>query len=67
LVEARHCDPFRILGIHFSDGQHLARVLRPDAAEVSVSFMAKIQSHKNFTRMDDNGLFEGGVGGYSRE
>jgi hypothetical protein len=36
LVEARHCDPFRILGVRESDGKFLARVFRPDAAQVGI-------------------------------
>lgn len=36
LVEARHCDPFKILGIREISGSVCARVLRPDAAQATV-------------------------------
>ena len=32
LIEARHCDPFRILGLRKSNEQMVARAIRPDAA-----------------------------------
>src|SRR4029077_6306463 len=34
LIEARHFDPFKLLGVREFQGSQFARVLRPDAAEV---------------------------------
>ena len=36
LIEARHCDPFRILGIREQDGKWIGRVFRPDAGKVEI-------------------------------
>ncbi len=36
LIEARHCDPFRVLGIREHRGKWHARVLRPGASRVEV-------------------------------
>ena len=61
LIEARHCDPFRILGIRSLEGGFLARVLRPDASEVAVIIDAKGAKPQKLTRVDEHGLFEGEV------
>ncbi|MFA7343474.1 MAG: 1,4-alpha-glucan branching protein GlgB [Terrimicrobiaceae bacterium] len=34
LIEARHCDPFRILGLREFQGRWIGRAFRPDAAKV---------------------------------
>jgi 1,4-alpha-glucan branching enzyme len=65
LIEARHCDPFRILGIRSCDGKFVARVLRPDAAEVAVILEGKGAKPQKLTRLDEHGLFEGEVTGFS--
>ena len=65
LVEARHCDPFRILGIRSCDGKFAARVLRPDAAEVAVILEGKGAKPQKLTRLDEHGLFEGEIAGFS--
>ena len=65
LIEARHCDPFRILGIRPCDGKHVARVLRPDAAEVAVILEGKGAKPQNLTRLNEHGLFEGEIAGFS--
>jgi len=36
LIEARHGDPFRLLGLREFQGSYFARVWRPDAAEVAL-------------------------------
>ena len=36
LIEARHFDPFKLLGIREFQGSLFGRVFRPDAAEVTV-------------------------------
>ena len=65
LVEARHCDPFRILGIRSCDGKFAACVLRPDAAEVAVILEGKGAKPQKLTRLDEHGLFEGEIAGFS--
>ena len=65
LIEARHCDPFRILGIRSCDGKFVARVLRPDAAEVAVILEGKGVKPQKLTRLDEHGLFEGEIAGFS--
>lgn len=64
LVEARHCDPFRILGIRSCDAKFVARVLRPDAAEVAVILESKGAKPQKLTRLDEHGLFEGEIAGF---
>ena len=65
LIEARHCDPFRILGIRSCDRKFVARVLRPDAAEVAVILEGKGVKPQKLTRLDEHGLFEGEIAGFS--
>jgi 1,4-alpha-glucan branching enzyme len=65
LIEARHCDPFRILGIRSCDGKFVARVLRPDAAEVAVILEGKGAKQQKLSRLDEHGLFEGELTGFS--
>ena len=65
LIEARHCDPFRILGIRSCDRKFVARVLRPDAAEVTVILEGKGAKPQKLTRLDEHGLFEGEIAGFS--
>ena len=65
LVEARHCDPFRVLGIRSIKGGFLARVLRPDAAEAAVILDRKEAKAQKLVRVDEHGLFEGEIKGFS--
>jgi 1,4-alpha-glucan branching enzyme len=65
LIEARHCDPFRILGIRSCNGKFVARVLRPDAAEATVILDGKGAKPQTLTRLDEHGLFEGEITGFS--
>jgi len=65
LVEARHCDPFRILGIRSFQDHFVARVLRPDASEVAVILDGKGAKAQKLSRVDEHGLFEGEVAGFS--
>ena len=65
LIEARHCDPFRILGIRLSNGKFVARVLRPDASEVAVLIEGKGVKPQKLARVDECGLFEGEIAGFS--
>ena len=65
LVEARHFDPFRVLGIRSFNGGFVARVLRPDAAEVAVILDSKNAKIQKLSRVDDCGLFEGEIVGFN--
>ena len=65
LVEARHCDPFRILGIRSLQDHFLARVLRPDASELAVILDGKGAKAQKLSRVDEHGLFEGEIAGFS--
>ena len=65
LIEARHCDPFRILGVRRHENTMIARVFRPDAAKVVLVPDDKSIPRVETTRVDDNGLFEGIVTGFT--
>jgi 1,4-alpha-glucan branching enzyme len=65
LVEARHCDPFRILGIRSLQDHFLARVLRPDASELAVILDGKGAKAQQLSRVDEHGLFEGEIAGFT--
>jgi 1,4-alpha-glucan branching enzyme len=65
LVEARHCDPFRILGIRSLQDHFLARVLRPDASELGVILDGKGAKAQQLSRVDEHGLFEGEIAGFT--
>jgi 1,4-alpha-glucan branching enzyme len=65
LVEARHSDPFRVLGIRSFNGGFVARVLRPDAAGVAVILDGKSAKIQKLSRVDECGLFEGEIVGFS--
>ena len=65
LVEARHCDPFRILGIRSLQDHFLARVLRPDASELAVILDGKGAKAQKLLRVDEHGLFEGEIAGFT--
>ncbi|HEX4985213.1 MAG TPA: 1,4-alpha-glucan branching protein GlgB [Burkholderiales bacterium] len=54
LAGARHHDPFSLLGLHGRDGQWSLRVLRPDAAAVSVRTRAGFAPMQ---RVHDQGVF----------
>ncbi len=58
LIEARHCDPFRILGVHEENGKWIARVIRPDAASVCIILEGKKNAHLEMAKIDAHGLFE---------
>jgi 1,4-alpha-glucan branching enzyme len=64
LVEARHCDPFRVLGMHETDGKWIARVLRPDASKVSVLLEGKSSKPQALRSIDREGVFEGEIKGF---
>ena len=73
LIEARHCDPFRILGVRKVDGCWVARVLRPDVQQVAIILDATPSKKHPLSPADENGLFESTLadfkegGGYQLE
>ena len=56
LIEARHCDPFRILGLREFQGRWIGRVFRPDAAKARV--VDTEGKAFDLTRIHESGLFE---------
>ena len=58
LVEARHSDPFRILGLRATGSKAFARVLRPDVASVALVFDGKAGGRHDLAAVGDGGLFE---------
>ena len=64
LIEARHCDPFRILGIREQDGKWIGRVFRPDAGKVEIILDGKKAKPQVLKRLDQEGLFEGEIEGF---
>ncbi len=56
LIEARHCDPFRILGMRELQGRWVARVFRPDASKVTL--VADGGRRVELPRVHDSGVFE---------
>ena len=57
LIEARHCDPFRILGLREEPGdQWVGRVLRPDVA--AVRMVADSGTGFDLAKIHPEGLFE---------
>jgi 1,4-alpha-glucan branching enzyme len=62
LIEARHCDPFRLLGIREEHGRNIARVFRPDAANVTLIEEGGLGRKFELTKKDHIGLFEMDLG-----
>lgn len=58
LIEARHGDPFKILGIREFQGRWFGRVYRPDAAEVTMVAVADKSRRYELKRVHDAGFFE---------
>jgi len=58
LIEARHCDPFRLLGIRKEGGRTVARVFRPDANRVTIVEEGGLNRRFELEKKDDVGLFE---------
>ena len=56
LIEARHSDPFRILGLREFQGRWLMRVLRPDAAKVEA--LGDNGQRFELAKIHEGGLFE---------
>ena len=64
LIEARHCDPFRILGIRRVDERWVARIFRPDVRAVSLILDANPSKKHSLAPADGNGLFESILGDF---
>jgi 1,4-alpha-glucan branching enzyme len=58
LIEARHGDPFKMLGIRELQGSWFARVWRPDAAAVTLVDAADPTRRIVLDRVHDDGFFE---------
>jgi len=58
LVEARHCDPFRLLGMRLEHGTTTFRAFRPDAASLTLRPTDPNQPPIAIARLTDDGLFE---------
>ena len=57
LLECRHCDPHRILGVRsYQEGGTIARVFYPGASSVNLSFSSGEKLH--LTKVHADGLFE---------
>ncbi len=62
LVEARHDDPFRILGIKGEAKTRVARIFRPDAKSVTLVESGGSERKIDLKRAGDGGLFEAELG-----
>ena len=58
LIEARHLDSFKLLGIREFQGSQFGRVFRPDAAEVAIVDTADDARRFPLTKVHPDGLFE---------
>jgi len=57
ILEGRHSDPFRYLGLHPKDGRNVVRAFLPHASQVEA---IDEQGHRaELSRLHDAGLFEG--------
>ena len=66
LIEARHSDPFKILGIREARGSQFGRVFRPDAAEVTIVDAGDAARRFPLTKIHPDGLFESALQGVDR-
>ena len=62
LIEARHSDPFRLLGIRKEGGRNVARVFRPDAASVAIVEEGGLGRRFELVKRDGVGLYEADLG-----
>ncbi len=58
IIEARHHDPFSVLGRHHEAGDELVRVFLPHAQQVS------IENGPELTRIEGTDLFQGSIKGW---
>ncbi len=66
LIEARHCDPFKILGLREFQGSWFGRAWRPDAAKVELVDAADATRRFPLTRVHPDGYFEAVLRGVER-
>ncbi|MGH8048203.1 MAG: 1,4-alpha-glucan branching protein GlgB [Chthoniobacterales bacterium] len=62
LIEARHSDPFRLLGIRTEGARTVARVFRPDAASVTIVEEGGLGRKFELIKRDGIGLYEADLG-----
>ncbi len=62
IIEARHSDPFKILGIRELQGSWFARVFRPDAAKAVILELGGEERRFELQRIHPDGFFEGHLG-----
>jgi 1,4-alpha-glucan branching enzyme len=58
LIEARHCDPFRVLGLHDEGGHVVARAFRPDLKAITLVDAADPERKFELPKVHKDGLFE---------
>lgn len=58
LLEARHCDPFRVLGLRREGDRVVARAFRPDLRALTLVDAAEPSRRFELPRVHDDGLFE---------
>ena len=63
LIEARHGDPFRLLGIRKEGARNVARVFRPDAASVTIAEEGGLGRKFELIKRAGIGLYEADLGG----
>jgi 1,4-alpha-glucan branching enzyme len=62
LIEARHCDPFKILGVREFQGSWFARVFRPDVAKAILHELGGAGRTFELSRIHPDGFFEAHLG-----
>jgi 1,4-alpha-glucan branching enzyme len=65
VVEARHGDPFAVLGMHVVDGEVVVRAMLPQAAHVVVLDAATDEPVASLRRIHDDGFFAATMPGRS--
>lgn len=63
LIEARHCDPFKVLGLRQKGDEWYLRVFRPDAAEIVAIDITDSSKRYPLNRVHESGLFEAPIKG----
>ena len=63
LIEARHCDPFRILGVRESASGHCVRAFRPDAVAVTLIEIGGAGRKVPLQRLHPDSYFESALEG----
>ena len=61
LLEARHGDPFSVLGMHLAGERLVVRVLRPDASAVTVRDVRNPQRTFEAVKVHGDGFFEAAI------